>query len=116
MEGDIVNKEFDYVSLGNRIRNARKKCGMTQEQLGEVCDLSTAHIGHIERGTRSLSIESLIAIASVLGVSTDFLLMDFSHTDDRFSMLINSINGLDKQQTDKLYSVIKILAENVDKL
>ena len=110
-----MNKEFDYVSLGNRIRNARKQRNMTQEQLGEACDLSTAHIGHIERGTRSLSIESLVTIASVLGVSTDYLLMDFTQiTDVRITALLNSIKGADRQKTEKLYSVIKILPDNVD--
>jgi len=110
-----MNKEFDYVSLGNRIRNARKQRNMTQEQLGEACDLSTAHIGHIERGTRSLSIESLVTIASVLGVSTDYLLMDFTQiTDVRITALLNSIKGADRQKTEKLYSVIKILTDNVD--
>ena len=110
-----MNKEFDYVSLGNRIRNARKQRHMTQEQLGEACDLSTAHIGHIERGTRSLSIESLVMISRVLGVSTDYLLMDFNQNDNgQIAALFNLIKGMDKQKADKLYPIIKILADNID--
>jgi len=112
-----VNKEFDYVSLGKRVRNARKQQGMTQEQLGEACDLSTAHIGHIERGTRSLSIESLVSIASVLEVSTDYLLMDFAQApDSRMIRLGNSIKTADKQKAERLYSVMKILTDNIDSL
>lgn len=46
--------QFDYPALGARIRKTRKEKGLTQEQLAKMCDLSTAHIGHIERGDKSV--------------------------------------------------------------
>ena len=108
---------FDYVALGERIRKARKQKFLTQELLAEACDLSTAHIGHIERGTRALSIESLITIANVLEVSTDYLLLDVSvNTEKKMSALFNSLSNIKADKFDKLYSVIKILAENIDEL
>lgn len=112
-----MNNEFDYASLGQRIRKARKTLNMTQEQLAEKCDLSTAHIGHIERGTRALSIESLITISDVLHVSTDYLLLDVSiHSDKNISGIINAVSNAESTKLDKFYSVVKILAENIDKL
>lgn len=109
--------EFDYSALGERIRKARKKKNLTQEQLAEACDLSTAHIGHIERGTRALSIESLITISEVLNVSTDYLLLDVSNSADRkLSSILNAIDNVNDDKYNRLYSVIKILAENIDKL
>ena len=108
---------FDYAALGGRIRNARKQKHMTQEALAEACDLSTAHIGHIERGTRALSIESLITISKVLEVSTDYLLMDISKCEDRnLTGILNAMNKLPDDKFNKLYSVIKILTENSEKL
>ena len=112
-----MNKEYDYISLGERIRKVRTKKQLTQEQLAEACDLSAAHIGHIERGTRALSIESLITISNVLGVSTDYLLLDVANNADRqVARVLNAVCNMDKEQFDKFYSVVKILAENVDKL
>ena len=112
-----MNREYDYASLGKRIRRARVEKNYTQEQLAEACDLSTAHIGHIERGTRALSIESLITISEVLDVSTDYLLLDVSGSGDkRMTNLTGIINGMKKEEFEKLYSVIKILIENSDKL
>ncbi len=112
-----MNKEFDYVSLGKRVRKARVQKKLTQEQLAEACDLSTAHIGHIERGTRALSIESLITISKVLGVSTDYLLLDVAvNRAGEMNGVLNAIDGKDKSKADKFYSVVKILAENIDKL
>ena len=113
----MMKNEFDYISLGERIRKARKQRHMTQEQLAEACDLSTAHIGHIERGTRALSIESLITISQVLNVSTDYLLFDISNTaDKKLSSIFNAVDSSDEEKFSKLYSVIKILAENIEKL
>ena len=54
-----MNKNIDYTALGKRIKNKRIEKGFTQEQLGELCELSAAHIGHIERGTRILSVDVL---------------------------------------------------------
>lgn len=112
-----MKNDFDYKALGERIRKARKQNNLTQEQLAEACDLSTAHIGHIERGTRALSIESLITISSVLNVSTDYLLLDIStSTDKRLSGIINAVDSIDKKKYDSFYSIVKILAENIEKL
>lgn len=112
-----MKNDFDYSALGERIRKARKQKKLTQEQLAEACDLSTAHIGHIERGTRALSIESLITISEVLDVSTDYLLLDISNSADRkLSGILNAIDNVTNDKYNRLYSVIKILAENIDKL
>lgn len=112
-----MKSEFDYTALGERIRRARKQKHLTQEQLAEACDLSTAHIGHIERGTRALSIESLITISVVLNVSTDYLLLDISNSaDKKLSSILNAIDSVNNDKYKRLYSVVKILAENIDKL
>ena len=112
-----MKNEFDYSALGTRIRKARKQQNLTQEQLAEACNLSTAHIGHIERGTRALSIESLITLSKVLNVSTDYLLLDISNSADRkITSILNAIDNVDDDKYNRLYSVIKILAENIDKL
>lgn len=112
-----MKNEFDYAALGQRIRKARKDKHLTQEQLAEICDLSTAHIGHIERGTRALSIESLITLSQVLNVSTDYLLLDISSAhNNRLTGVFNAVSNTNNTQLEKFYSVIKILAENIDKL
>ncbi len=109
--------DFDYISLGERIRKSRKLKNLTQEQLAELCELSTAHIGHIERGTRALSIESLVLIARTLEVSTDYLLFDVINNKDRnFAALLSSLSKIETDKADRLFSVIKVLADNTDKL
>lgn len=64
---------MDYVAMGRRIRAYRKQCGMTQAALAESVGISTSFIGHIERGTRITSLETLVGLSNVLEVSLDAL-------------------------------------------
>ena len=63
-------------AIGQRIKRAREKNQLTQEQLAELVDLSPMHISVIERGAKPPKLETLINIANALGVSTDTLLQD----------------------------------------
>ncbi len=64
---------MDYAAMGQRIKQARKARHLTQEQLAEVCGLSASFLGHIERGTRKASLETLYALCETLQVSADYL-------------------------------------------
>ncbi len=67
---------MDYKSLGQRIRQQRKDMNMTQEELASVSDVSTSYIGHIERGIKRCSLETLICICNALDISPNTLLQD----------------------------------------
>lgn len=63
-------------AIGRRIKAAREKKKLTQEQLAECVDLSPMHVSVIERGVKLPKLETLINIANVLDVSADVLLQD----------------------------------------
>ncbi len=65
---------MDYIDLGRRVRKQRIALGWTQEELAEKVGMSTSFIGHVERGSRKASLETLIAIANAMEISTDYLL------------------------------------------
>ena len=67
---------MDQKAIGKRIKSAREKKGLTQEQLAEQVNLSPMHISVIERGNKLPRLETLINIANVLDVSADILLQD----------------------------------------
>lgn len=67
---------MDYKLLGMKIRLFRRKRGMTQEQLAERVDLSASFIGHVERGTRVSSLETLMKLCHVLQVTPNDLLQE----------------------------------------
>ena len=65
---------LDYGKIGDRVRMRRKCCGLTQEQLAELINRAPSFVGHIERGTRIMSLETLYALVLALECSADELL------------------------------------------
>ena len=73
---------MDYKRLGERIREERKRLHLTQSALAEEIDVSDTYIGQIERGERSLTLDTLVRLVSKLGVTIDFLLSDYVTAGD----------------------------------
>lgn len=65
---------MDFVQLGKRVRYIRRCQDITQEQLAEMAEISTSFVGHIERGTRVLSVQTLLYLCCALNLSSVFLL------------------------------------------
>ena len=60
--------------IGNRLRNARKKLNLTQEELGELVGVGKSAICCYEKETRNPNLETIIELIHVLGISSDYLL------------------------------------------
>ena len=67
---------MDAKAVGQRIKAAREKKSMTQEDLAARINISPTHVSVIERGTMIPRIDTFVAIANVLEVSADELLVD----------------------------------------
>ena len=65
---------MNYRDLGMRVRHLRLLRGYTQEELAKQLGISASFLGHIERGTRVASLDTLISLCNVLDVAPEFLL------------------------------------------
>ena len=61
-----MNNTNNLEAIGKRISLTRRAKGMTQENLAEKLGVSPKHISHIECGTSSLSLKSLIEFVKYL--------------------------------------------------
>ena len=111
-----MNKNIDYTALGKRIKNKRIEKGFTQEQLGELCALSAAHIGHIERGTRILSVDVLFRISQALDTSIDWLVIDSVENKHMLNEINSVLKDTDKTKVTTFLNTVRVLADNIDKL
>ena len=68
--------EIDYKAIGQRIKIARIKKGITQEAVADIIDITPAHMSNVETGKTKVSLPTLIEIANALSVSVDVLLCD----------------------------------------
>lgn len=94
----------DLKAMGARIRALRTELGLTQAKMAKSVDVSLSFYGHIERGTRVPSIDTLVAIANRFNVGTDYLLTE-------------SLNARSRQRTtDELRALRRYLREQVMEL
>jgi transcriptional regulator with XRE-family HTH domain len=71
-----ITPEVHNKRLGLRIREERKRLGLTQAALAEAIDISDTYMGAIERGERSLTLDTLVRLVGRLGVTVDYMLAD----------------------------------------
>ena len=65
-----------YENFGRRVQQQRKLARLTQEQLSEKAGISLSFLGHIERGTRKASVDTLVKLCNALSISPNLLLQD----------------------------------------
>ncbi len=54
--------------FGQRVRELRESRGLSQESLAAVAGLHRTHISLIERGHRSVRLETVVALATAMAV------------------------------------------------
>lgn len=62
------------VNFGGRLRDLRSSRNWSQHCLGQKIDISASQIAHYESGDRLPSIEVLIKLSYLFGVTADYLL------------------------------------------
>jgi transcriptional regulator with XRE-family HTH domain len=82
--------------LGQRLRALRKEHGLSQERLGERSGLSGKFIGEVERGEKSISIDSLYHVS----VALDIPLRDL--TDVR----ADKPAGVPSEEVEKIFALV----------
>lgn len=96
----------DYKDLGARIRKRRRELKLTQEKLAEMVNLSTSYLGHVERGTRTASLETLVELCHALQVSPNTLLQG--------SLNIGGFSGeapISKVQRESINALLRLAQE-----
>lgn len=71
MKWDNVNIQF-----GNVLRKIRESRGLSQEEFAELCDISRAYYGRLERGEHSITLDLCYKISEATGLSMSELFLD----------------------------------------
>lgn len=75
---------MDLVSMGSRIKAERKKLGLSQEKLAEQINVTPHYIYEIERGSKAMSMETLINPCTVMELSADYILFGIQKQNSGF--------------------------------
>lgn len=90
----IIEVNIDYKVIGERIKLARKRKGMTQEQGSELLNIAPAYLSRIERGSSKVSLRRLMQISKAFDIPIAELITGSSPENEQY---------LDKE----LYEVLK---------
>ena len=104
---------MDQVAIGARIKAARDRVHLTQEQLAEIIDISPTHMSVIERGVKTPKLDTFVRIANALGVSTDALLQDVvvPANESILAELSVRIGRLPQKDQERILNAIRALTE-----
>lgn len=64
----------NMILIGNRIREARERVGLSMEKAAELSGISRSTFAEVERGKRLPRLGTLCIISAALGMSADWLL------------------------------------------
>jgi transcriptional regulator with XRE-family HTH domain len=100
-----------YLQLGNKIREIRKKRGLTQEELAWKSGISLNFMGQIERGHKKPSIKTLKKISEILGIPPAAFFEEIKYVPPKEDLLVEKIKSLLKEgsEADKklIYKIVK---------
>lgn len=100
--------------IGNNIKIARTKKGITQQELAEKLHKSDKFISMIERACSGLSLETIIDICKILDIQPNTLfngIIDYNNDKDKY--IINSLSTLSIEDKEFLINVIEyVLKKN----
>ena len=99
---------MDEKRLGERIREERLRLHLTQAQLAESVDISDTYMGAIERGERSLTLDTLVRLVNRLGVTVDYLLAD-SVSDSDSNIMEQFQQIMDQQPWERKQLALTVL-------
>ena len=102
---------FDSYITGKRIQQLRKTKGLTQEQFAVKLNISDRHLGKIERGEGTASIDLLVEVAISLNTTLDFLILGVLDTPRE-----RELNAQIKKQHQKIQIFKNKLSNLIDEL
>jgi len=77
----------DYKEMGKRIRARRREMEITQEQVAERAGVSTSFIGHIERGEKVASVETLAALSAALDMDLNYMILGVCRSNENKTII-----------------------------
>ncbi len=104
-----VNKltRDELVLFGERIRNRRNILHFTQEYVSEQVGISLRFYQMLERGEKSVSLDTLINLSNALNISIDYLLSG-NVPENSENPLIGIFNELSQQQREDALKILQI--------
>lgn len=119
--GEVTNNCNSMFLMGQRLKECREICGLSQAQLTEKVEnlkdnrgkvRSAKQLSYLENGTRALSVEYAELLSQALNVRSEYLLLkdDFRTEADR----IAAIAGMRHSRNDLIIEILRCHGYSVE--
>lgn len=90
----------DYKLIGSRIKEYREQASLTQEQVSEICDITSVYLSKIENGKVHPTLDTLAKICLCLNC-------------DLGEILLHSVSDSSQYQNEKIVKIFNSCSPNV---
>ena len=99
----------ELLLFGERLHSRRNALGLTQEYVSGKVGISLRFYQMIERGEKSVSLDTLIRLSKALTISIDYLLFgDVSYSLD--NPLTETLNELSPQRREDALKILQLFS------
>lgn len=114
-------KTYDRIAVGSRLKEKRKTLGFSRVEVAQQIGRAEKYYADIERGSCGMSIETMMALSELLGMSLDNILYGKSFDEHRKECIpkeeciewIATVNSMDenmrRRAKELLEKVISLL-------
>ena len=100
---------FDFITIGNKLFQIRKKMGMTQMEVAIAAGLSERTYADIERGTVNMRIETILKVCKVLQITPNEILTE-SDTESTIkqSEILQQLSTLSPKERETAFCLLSV--------
>lgn len=121
-----VERRVNYVLIGRRLKQARKKAKMTQAEVAELIHVKAAYYSNLERGRDYINLERLIQLCIIFQILPGDLLneccaelmpmksVDLTEKSAEKDDIIYMVNQCSKEAALYMRRACKLILEIVD--
>ena len=102
-----------WENIGKRVEKLRKERNLSKSQFGKLLGISGQYVGRIEKGTHSISVELIVKICDLTGVSTDYIIFGIISSEQEITVAA-SLYGLSNEQIQIAFDIIKKVAQFIN--
>lgn len=106
-----IPQTFDFMPLGQAIKQARENRGITREQLAEMLDYAPRHLQSIENEGQHPSLQLFVQLVTMFDIPVDKYL--FPQEDDQTGLARRQVDAVLNRLNGRELSVVEATARGL---
>lgn len=100
---------YDRTAAGKRLQKCRAQYKWTRKDVARRCGLTEKYYSDIERGSCGMSVETLISLSELYGLTLDYLIRGEDETEQNADMKELFLGNLDRLSPEKQNCCLQML-------